>query len=225
LLYVVLERLQFEAMGIKLRAEKVSGAAGVREELVDGYLRGDVLVRIVGQVFAHRVVERDLARLHELENRDGRKHFVHRANAKFRGERVGSFLFAVGHAVGSGENRFAILRQQHGTGKFIGGRVFLESCAKCRHEVRLAEARQGEFRWAVDGSQFEVCYMMGRCGLDLDLEARKLIRVVFLDEARKLRRAGLIDFLEVESACLLPETKHALDFVLFGFVKVAAEFF
>jgi hypothetical protein len=67
--------------------------------------------------------------------------------------------------------------------------------------------------------------MVRGCGLDLDLEARKLIGVALLNEARELRCAGLLDFFDVEAAALLAEPQHALDFVLFGLVEVAPELF
>ena len=53
-------------MRIKVRAEDVASATGMRQQLMDRYFRGDVLVRIVGQIFSDRIVERELAGLREL---------------------------------------------------------------------------------------------------------------------------------------------------------------
>ena len=99
-------------MRVELRAEKVARAAGVSQQLLDSDFSGDILVGIVGEVFADGIAERDFSGLHELKNRDGGEHFVHRADAKFSVERIGDFLFAIGHAICAGENRFTVFGQE-----------------------------------------------------------------------------------------------------------------
>ena len=83
-------------MLVKLRTEEISGPSGVREQMMDGGLGGEVLVRVIGEVLPERVGELNLAGLRELKNGDSGEHLVHRADAESRVELVGNFLFAVG---------------------------------------------------------------------------------------------------------------------------------
>src|SRR5580693_6088660 len=101
-------------MRFKLRSEKIAGAAGVRQQMLDRYFRGDFFVGIVREVFADGIVERDFSCLHQLEDGDGGKHFIHGADAEFRTERVWDSLLAIGQAVSACENRLAVFSQEHG---------------------------------------------------------------------------------------------------------------
>src|SRR5262249_54545760 len=107
-LHVVVERAQPEAVLEKLWTEDVSGATSMRQQVIDRHFGRDVLVGIVGEVLPYRIAKRQLARLHELQCRDGGEHFVHGADAKAGVERVWDFVFAVGEAVGLGKYRFAV---------------------------------------------------------------------------------------------------------------------
>src|SRR5271165_2863901 len=60
-LYIILQCAQLLAVRVKVWTEYVAGAAGVRQQVMDRYLRGDVLVGIVGEILPQRIVESKLA--------------------------------------------------------------------------------------------------------------------------------------------------------------------
>ena len=133
-------------MLVEFGAEEIAGAAGVRKKLFDSDFGGDVFVRIVGEIFAERVAEFEFSVLRELQNGGGGEHFVHRADAKFRVERVGDFLVAVGHAVGGSENRRAVFRDERGAGEAVGGGFLLQLFFEGGESVALRHARYRKFR-------------------------------------------------------------------------------
>src|SRR5207249_6506309 len=113
---VIVEGAQLQPVDLKLRAENVSGPAGVRQQMIDRDLAGDVLVGVIGQVFPQRIVEPQLTRLHELQRRRGGEHLVHGAVTKaglrpVRGRGSGS-----ASPVASGGAGRAVLGDQHRPG-------------------------------------------------------------------------------------------------------------
>ena len=52
---VVLRGAEFQAVGVELGAEEVSGASGVGQQVMDGDLGGEVFVGIVGEIFDQRI--------------------------------------------------------------------------------------------------------------------------------------------------------------------------
>jgi hypothetical protein len=69
-------------VGVELRPEDVPCPAGVRQQVVDRDLGGELSVRVVGEVRAEGRRELHLAGLDQLEDRDRGEHLVHRPDAE-----------------------------------------------------------------------------------------------------------------------------------------------
>src|SRR5215472_2754601 len=54
-LHVILQRAELEPVLVELRAEEITGASRVREQMMDGDFGRQVLVGIVGEILAERV--------------------------------------------------------------------------------------------------------------------------------------------------------------------------
>jgi hypothetical protein len=137
-LEVVLVLARLEAMIEVLGREDVAGAAGVREQLLDGHGR-HFLVRVVRQVSGDRRVERELARLNELQRGYRREHLAHGAEAESRVDIV--------PAVGALDNGLAVLGDQQCAGEFLGGGAAIRFALheRCRRVVRRQGGRgEGE---------------------------------------------------------------------------------
>src|SRR6266850_1858224 len=171
-------------MSVELRAEEITGTAGMRKEVVDGDLGSEVLIGIVGEVFSEWIGKPDFAGLHELKYGDGGEHLVHRAEAKTSVEFIGNFLFAVGQTVGGSEDGLAVLGDEDGAGKTIGCSGFFHFRTESGEGRVLTHARHGKFRGWRNGPQFQLLDAMRFGGLDFDGEASKLVRGPLFDNAR-----------------------------------------
>ena len=61
---VIFERAKLQAMRVEFRAEEIARASGVSEQMMNGDLGSDVLVRVIGKIFSQWIGELQLARLH-----------------------------------------------------------------------------------------------------------------------------------------------------------------
>jgi hypothetical protein len=117
-------------MCLELGSEDVARSARMREQLMDGDLRGELLVRVIGDVRDERRFELHLSRLHELQDGGGGEHLVHGAESKARVERVCDVSLAIGEAVRGHNERLAAAREEHGTRKTVGVGILIEASAK-----------------------------------------------------------------------------------------------
>jgi hypothetical protein len=137
---VVCERAQLVAMGLEIgRRERreLPEAAGVRQQLMDGDLGGDLAVGVVGQIGSQRSGELDLAGLDQLEDRHRGEHLRHRPDPKPRPDGVRSSALAIGQPVGAAEEHPAVLRDQHRAGELILARERRSPDRKGIQGVRL----------------------------------------------------------------------------------------
>src|SRR5277367_6141464 len=93
------------------------------QEMADGDLSRNVLVGIIPEIFAYRVVETELALLCKLHDCYGREHLIHRTDVEARLERVGELVLAICKSVCLCENRPAIVGYERCAREAIGGRV------------------------------------------------------------------------------------------------------
>ena len=107
-------------------------------------LRGQVLVRVVGQVLADGVVQRQLAGLDELQRRHGGEHLVHRADAELGVGRVRRAALSVGKAPGVLEQDLAVAGDEHGAGELVCPGELLGAGRQRRHRLAFAHSVQDE---------------------------------------------------------------------------------
>ena len=138
-LHVVGERAELLAVGVELGPEDVAGAAGVRQQLVDRDLGGDLPVGVVGEVRAEGRRELDLAGLDQLQDRDRREHLVHRPDPKARLDRVRDLPLAVGEPVGLAEQHLAVLGDQHRAAEPVRGGLLANEGLERRQGLRLGQ--------------------------------------------------------------------------------------
>ncbi len=220
---VVLEGAQFEAVRVELGTEEVPGASGVGEQILDGDLCGDVLVRIVGEEFAERIVERELALLCELKNGDGGEHLVHGADAETGIEGVGGLVLAVGETVGLGKDWLALAGEENIAGEGSGGRVFLEFCLEGGDQLGLAEVGRG-IRRARNGADSQRGNGVRLGGIDLEGQAGELVGVAFLHEGDELcRRGGVLNLAQIEAAGAVAEVHVLVDILCAGWEVLLEE--
>ena len=99
------------------------------------------LVGIVGQIFADGIVQRELARLDELQRRDRGEHLVHRSDAELRVECYGSAGLPVGAAPGPLQQNLAVPRDEQGAGELIVFREIVGTGGERRQGARFRQPR------------------------------------------------------------------------------------
>ncbi len=191
---------------MKLRTEDVAGAAGVREQMPEGDLGSHVLVGIAGKMLADGVVQRELARLDELQRRDGGEHLVHRSQAEPRVERHGSALLPVGAAPGLLEQHLAVPRHQHGAGELVLLRQLLGPGRERRQGLRLGHPRDREVVRAWDGPYLLTDQFRRLLGAERELEPGHGVRALLLHQRDDAGGLALLDAQQVEAAGLLAKT-------------------
>ena len=117
-------------MGLELRAEDVTGPAGMREQLMNRDLLGDLPVGVVGEVRAEGRLEIDLAGFDQLQDRHSREHLVHRSDPKAGLDHVRGLPLAVGEPVSFAEQHVAVLRDQHRAAEPVRGGLLANECLK-----------------------------------------------------------------------------------------------
>src|SRR5262249_46715295 len=117
--HVVLQRLQLEPVGIEFRPEKIAGSSGVRQQMMNGHLRGHILIRIIRQELSNRIGQLDLARLHQLQRGYRSEHLVHRTDAKLCAQLVRYFPLAVGHSIREAKDLLSVFQNDSRPGKSI----------------------------------------------------------------------------------------------------------
>ncbi len=148
----------------------------MRQQLMDRDLGCDVLVRIVSQIFSHRVFHVQLACLCQLQYRNRGEHLVHRSDAEASLQRIGRLVFPVGQTVGLGENRLAVFCDQHSSRKTVCRDFRFNGFSRSGDEPALREVRQRKFGRARDGPQFDTVDLVRFVGLHFHRELRELIR-------------------------------------------------
>jgi hypothetical protein len=114
---VVLGLFDLVEVGVALGAERVAGAAGVGEQMVERHLAGHVRVGVVGDVFADRVGELQLSGLLELRDGHRGEHFVHRAEVEAGVEAVGDAFVPVLLAANVGEDHLVVAGEKDAAGE------------------------------------------------------------------------------------------------------------
>jgi len=208
---VVPDRPQLQPVGLVLRPEDVARAARVREQVMDGDLRRDLLVGIVGEVGAERGVQLDLPRLDELEHGDGGEHLVHRPDAELGRHLVLGARLPVGEAVGVGEDDLASLGHEGGPREAVLARGLVQLCAQRRQRLRLGEPRDGEIGRRGDRVHVEPGDEVRALRRDLDDHARDLVAGALLEQGGELRRSARLDLLQLEASRHRAEVHRAVE--------------
>ncbi len=120
-------------MGVKLGTEEVAAAAGMGQQVMNRHLRRQITIGIIRKKLYQWIRELELARLGQLQNRDGCKHLVHRADPEARMESIRNLLFAVGQTIGAAKHRPAVLRYQDGSRKTIRRSLLIQFRPQSRH--------------------------------------------------------------------------------------------
>ena len=135
---------QRQAVLFEFGTEDVAGASAVGEQVPHGDLRGQVLVRVVGQVRADGVIQRQQAGLDQLQRRHGGEHLVHRADAELGVGRVRRAALSVGKAPGVLEQDFTVAGHEHGAGELVGPGERPGAGRQRRHRLGFAHSVQDE---------------------------------------------------------------------------------
>src|SRR5262249_28795442 len=99
-------------MLIELWTKDVACASGVSRHLFNCHLRGNVFIRIVGEVIAEGCFQIEFAVLYKLKCGDCGEHLVHRSESEARLQSVWRLLFTICQSIRLRKNSLAILCEE-----------------------------------------------------------------------------------------------------------------
>src|SRR5262249_37261673 len=125
--------------GVELRPEEIAYARLHIEQVIDRNLLSRLFVRVIGQVFADRVIEREPALLAQLEHCDLGEEFVDPPEVEFRVDAVGDVVRLAGQTHGALKDRLVVFGDHHDAGENVVRAALINHRVQALNQAGLAE--------------------------------------------------------------------------------------